>query len=242
MASGSGRDYTGGMQRVGRACLLACAVVGILAAEGICAPLAGPATMPGGQARKLPHIELDLKRKCVRLECEAVNAQSPLEYFICAAGGAEHETVLRTRAKASNLHLALLLIGLNPGHPAQRAEASKDHKPHAPAGPRLRLTCEFIKDGKAVSLPADRLMRRIKDKRPIGPINWIFTGSQLLADGGYAADVTGHIVTAVNFPFSVIDVAELRSSANESLEWEVDPAAVPERNATVWLIIEAAGG
>src|SRR5436309_3522993 len=60
-------------------------------------------------------------------------------------------------------------------------------------------------------------------------------------DGKYAADTTVYIVSVVNFDLTVIDIPELASSANETLEWEYNPDVVPAKGATVWMIIEPAG-
>lgn len=199
----------------------------------------GPDTRPATQAAKLPHVQVDVARRQVRVRCEAVNAPAPLEFLLCAAGGAEHETVLRSSVKASHLHLALLMIGLKPGHPARTARWGGT--PRAPDGPELQIWCEFEKDGQTVRMPAQEMMRRIKTKEPLGPVRWVFAGSALTEEGRYAADATGYLVSAVNFDYSVIDVGELRSNANETLEWEVNPHVAPPRGSEVWLVIEPAG-
>lgn len=171
------------------------------------------------------------------MECEAVNAPSPLEFFVCAAGGAEHETVLRSRVKASHLHLALLMIGLNPGQPV-RKDAEGRWLP--PRGALLKITCEFEKEGKRQSVPAHRMMRHLKSKKELPPMQWVFVGSKIMEEGRYAADVTGYLVTVVNFELAVLDVPEWRSNSNDSLEWEVNPEVVPPRESKVWLVIEPA--
>src|SRR5438552_2686105 len=76
-----------------------------------------PATQPGDG--KMPHLQVDVKRKQVRVECESCNANQDvgLEFFCVAAGTNEYEAVLSSKVKASHLHLALLMIGLEPGEP-----------------------------------------------------------------------------------------------------------------------------
>jgi hypothetical protein len=39
---------------------------------------------------------------------------------------------------------------------------------------------------------------------------------------------------------TVIDIPELASSANESLEWQINPATMPDKGAKVWMVIEPA--
>jgi hypothetical protein len=199
------------------------------------AAMAGPATGPATQPGELPHLRVDVGKRQVRMECEAVNAPSPLEFFVCAAGGAEHETVLRSRAKASHLHLALLMAGVEPGDPVRR---EREGKWLPPRGVLLKITCEFEKEGKKVSVPAQRMMRDLKSKKELPPIRWVFVGSKVMEDGRYAADVTGYLIPVVNFELAVLDVPQLRSSSNETLEWEVNPEVAPARESKVWLVIE----
>jgi hypothetical protein len=73
------------------------------------------------------------------------------------------------------------------------------------------------------------------------PMTWIFTGSRQMPDGSYAADATGYIVSTVNFELTLIDVPELASSANETLEWVADPDVVPKAGTAVTMVIEPAG-
>ena len=188
---------------------------------------------------KFPHIEVDARNKQVRVACEALRVETPLEFFCCVAGTNEHEAVLRSAVKPSHLHAALLMIGLEPGEPVRYSEAAKRWIP--PHGPPLRISVEFEKDGKKASLPAYKLMRSVKTKQPMPALTWIFAGSRVMDDGNYAADVTGYLVSIVNFDLTVIDVPALASNANEMLEWETNLDEMPAAGAAVTMIIEPAG-
>ena len=187
---------------------------------------------------KLPHLQVNLARHQVRVECEAINAEERLEFLVCSTGTKEYESVLRSRARPSHLHLAMLMLGLQPGEPVKFNEADNTFAP--PRGPALKLTCEFQREGKIIVIPASRLMRSVKDKTAMPEVNWVFVGASTLEDGEYAADVTGYLITVVNFEHTVIDIPEVRSSKNESLEWEINPDVMPKRNTPIWLIIEPA--
>jgi hypothetical protein len=150
--------------------------------------------------------------------------------------------VLRSKAKASHLHLALLMIGLEPGEPVKYSEAAK--KWIAPHGPPLQITCEWKKaSGEVVRVPAYRLMRNIKDKKEARPFTWVFTGSKVMDDGKYAADAVGYLVSVLNNELTVIDVPDVAARALESREWERNVALLPaaDGKATVWMIVEPAG-
>jgi len=213
-------------------------VPGILLLLTACAS-AQPATAPAPGAKGFPHIEVDAQRKQVRVACEALRVEAPLEFFCCVKGTAEHEAVLRSAVKPSHLHAALLMIGLEPGEPVRYSEAAKKWLP--PHGPPLRISVEFEKDGKRVTNPAYKLVRQIRTKEPMPPLTWIFAGSRVMDDGNYAADVTGYLVSLVNFDLTVIDVPALSSNANETLEWETNLELMPDAGAPVTMVIEPAG-
>jgi len=192
-------------------------------------------------ASKMPFVTVDVKKKEIRVECEAVNANMPLEFFVCTAGTAEHEAVMRTPAKPSHIHLALLMLGQQPGEPVRFSKAAD--KWLAPHGPPLQITCEWTdpKTNKVVRYPAYRMMRSVKAKKEMPPMTWIFAGSRVMEDGKYAADTTGYLVSVVNFDLTVIDIPELASNNNEFLEWEVNPDICPAKGTKVYMVIEPVG-
>jgi hypothetical protein len=208
-------------------------------------PPPAPASQPtaddidAAKAGKLPFVKVDVAKKQVRVECEVIGCPNPLEFFCVVAGTSEHESVLRTRSRPSHVHLGLLMIGLEPGEPVHYIEDQKKWVP--PSGPPLHITCEWTdKAGKTVSLPAYRMMRDVRSKREMPELTWIFTGSRLLPDGAYGADVTGYTTSVVNFELAMIDVPEIASSANETLEWIGNPDLVPPAGTKVTMIIEPA--
>ena len=191
-------------------------------------------------ASKMPHVSVDVKKREIRIDCEVLNPQMALEFFCCLSGTAEHEAIMRTEAKPSHVHLALLMLGLQPGEPVRFSKAADKWLP--PHGPPLHISVEWdAKDGKRVRVPAHRMMRGVKSKKPMPPTTWIFAGSRVMDDGKYAADTTGYLVSVVNFDLTVIDLPELHSNANETLEWEYNPDVVPPKGTRVWMILEPAG-
>ena len=201
---------------------------------------AAPATTPSSTqpVGKLPHIQVNVKDKQVRVECEALAGLGPLEFLACAAGTAEHESVLRSRARPSHLHLALVMLGLQPGRGVHYDHDKK--KWIEPSGPPLKMTVEFEKAGKLVTMPANETMRDIDTKKPMPEVTWVFTGSKIMPDNFYGADKTGYLVSVVNFELSPIDFPALASNANETLEWELNRDVLPEKGTKITLIIEPA--
>jgi hypothetical protein len=201
----------------------------------------GPSTAPASdhQVGKLPHLEFDAVRKQVRVECEMLAVDAPLEFFCCVRGTNDYEAMIRSAVKPSDLHLALLAVGLKPGQPMQYYEAAKRWSP--PQGPPLQIVMEYEKDGKHVSTPAWKWMRDSKSKKSAPPFTWVFAGSRVMPDGSYAADTTGYLISIVNFDLTVIDVPQLASNSNDQLEWERNPDTTPKAGTKLVMVIEPAG-
>src|SRR5438067_7364672 len=85
------------------------------------------------------------------------------------------------------------------------------------------------------------MMRDIKTQKSMPPMTWIFVGSKVMPDGHYAADMTGYVVSVVNFELTLIDIPDLASSANETLEWQINTDVAPSGGMPVTMIIEPAG-
>lgn len=207
----------------------------------VCLGLAGwvgAAEAPAGVGT-LPHLQVDVNKKQIRVECQALDIEAPLEFLCVVTGTNEHEALLRSDVKPSHLHTAMLMLGLKPGLPVRYSEVAKKWLP--PHGPPLHIFLEYQKDGTAVRLPANRWMRNVKTHKSMPALTWIFAGSRVMDDGAYAADVTGYLVSVVNFELTVIDIPDLASNANETLEWERDPAVAPKAGTPVTLVIEPAG-
>ena len=195
-----------------------------------------------GKVGKLPHVSFDPKKRQVRVDCEALAVESPLEFFCVKTGTSEHESVLRSPVTPSDLHTALLAVGLEPGRPVTYSNSLKKWLP--PRGAPLHISIEWTdpKSGKAVAVPAHKLMRNVKTKKPMPTLTWVFAGSRVMNDGKYAADVTGYIVSVVNFDLTMIDIPEIKTNANETLEWERNPDTAPPGGTKVVMVIEPVGG
>ncbi len=204
-----------------------------------CAAAGADDANPAVKAGRLPGLEFDVRTKQVRVEAEALAVDMPLEFFAVVVNGPEHEAVIRAKVKPSDLHTALLAVGLKPGAPVSWSKAANKWTP--PHGPPVQIHVEYEKDGNAVSEPATRWMRSVKTKKEMPATTWIFAGSRVMDDGNYAADSTGYLVSVVNFDMTVIDIPDLASASNDMLEWERNPDTVPPAGTKVTMVIEPAG-
>src|SRR3954452_23827835 len=96
--------------------LLVAILSGLARAEGPPPPPPPTASAPVG---RFPHVEVNAREKQVRVGCEALHCEAPLEFFCVVSGTNEHESVLRSKAKPSQVHTALLMLGLEAGEPVK---------------------------------------------------------------------------------------------------------------------------
>lgn len=180
-------------------------------------------------------LRVDREKREVRVRCQALRVEMPLEFFCVLAGTADHEAVLRTVVKPSAIHAALLGLDLEPGHPLRFEPDRKQWI--APTGPPLRIEVEWEQDGQTIRRRAGELMRNMKTGQIMPPGHWVFSGSALGPNGEYGADFTGQLVSIVNFEYTTIDVPRVASNANETLEWETNHERMPPEGTAVWMII-----
>jgi hypothetical protein len=194
-----------------------------------------PTTAPVG---KMPHLAVDVKKKEIRVDCEAVKADYPLEFLAVVSNTNEYEALIRSEVRPSNLHLALLMLGLKPGEPIHYSDATQTWRP--PTGPPVDIWFEYQKDGRAMKVPAYRWMRDVKTKKEAPPMYWVFTGSRVLEDNSYGADGTGSLIGVINNDLTILDVPQLKGRALESREWERNPDLMPATGTAVTMVLSPA--
>jgi hypothetical protein len=218
---------------------IACAILACLVAA---APAVAQGTRPATTqpaATTLPFLQVDVSRKTLRMECRVVKSDYALEFLCVMAGTNEYEAVLSSPARASHLHLALLMLGLEPGLPLRYDQRRDSWLP--PEGPPLQLSVEWNRGGTAVRYPAHRLLRNLKTGEEAPPISWVFVGSRMVGNR-YMADATGSLVSVVNVDGTVLDVPQRTSSAMEERTWQPNWDLLPEAGTPVWLVFQASGG
>jgi hypothetical protein len=156
-------------------------------------------------------------------------------------GKKAHETVVTIDANPSDVHKALVDVGLKPGKPAKGEGAEA-------AGPDVSVFIEVpAGDGPAKKLSPDKFLVDPKTKKPFPKsVKFRFTGSiesQVAPDKPekkYGADLSGTLIVI----FPVTDETVLQSSLTmkeeKYLKLETNKDALPKEGTAVKLVIEAA--
>jgi len=218
-----------------RSSLLLLATAVLLGAAGVAGAQttqpAGPATQPGAPGGALPFVKVDVKNKTVDLEAAVVLREGKwLELFACKPKTREHETILTVSALPSHVHLALLMIGLEPGSPLSWREVDGNVQSIPPKGPGVSISVITQVDGKAVEVPASAWILNQKTNEPIPDQPWLFVGSRSEVVQGksiYYADMNGSVISLVNFGDDVLVRETPMTNENDNSTFGANTKAIP---------------
>ena len=202
-------------------------------------PDAGQAPQASPGVILLPHMSIDPANRQIVLQSEVCLRGGMLELLVCRAGTKEHESILTTGARPSDVHAALLVMGLRPGMPARWFQfGDEPARAIPPRGAAMAIRLRWRDpEGLAHDVAAGSWLRRVGAEETQTPEEWIFVGSDLLADDTYWADSSGEIVSVSNFSASVIDVPFASSSANADLLFVAETEAIPPLGTAVEIVI-----
>jgi hypothetical protein len=218
--------------------VFAWAVAGVLA--GAAAALAGQGE-PASRPVALHHLTVDPSAGRIVMDAEVCLRSGPLELLVCKAGTKEYESILRTEARAAQLHAGLLMLGLSPGKPAEWTGEGEASRFLPPRGAELTVTLRWTDTaGRRREVPAGRWLRPADGGDT--PERWVFVGSEVLPGGRYWADVEGDVITVSNFASAVVDVPFESTTDNALLQFEAAEEHVPPVGTPVKVIIEPVAG
>ncbi|MEX2219722.1 MAG: YdjY domain-containing protein [Phycisphaerales bacterium] len=225
-------------------------------------PEARPATptttaATGGAKEALPGIRIDRAARTVEFEgtvpIDCHDPRTPrvyLEVAVCTPDTKEHEALVVTRAKPSDVHAALLAVGLEPGEPGRWTWEDKKLISHPPRGAAVEVLFSWRDTSGSQRLsPATDWVISAETRAPFasaapGNAGWVFAGSRFVPREGverYDADGTGTLIGLCTFGTETIAWKRVISpeAEVEEPEWIADPAKVPPRGTQVTVRIRA---
>ena len=182
------------------------------------------------------HLWIDRKNSRVIADGYVAMRQGVLEMFACPMGTKEHESVVATLAKPSEVHAALLSIGATPGTPVQFVPTFV-----AATGQVIRVwVCWRDDDGSFQSIDARQWIRNVKSEQPM-IAEWVFAGSGFWKDPSngreyYQAD-SGDMICVSNFSTAMLDVSIASSAEADNLLFKPATDSIPERGTPVRLVL-----
>jgi hypothetical protein len=210
---------------------------------------ARPMKLPPGAPGRPQAVSVDKKRRTVTIPCTIAPRKLPtlkdvypIEVIACYPaphGQKAHETVVSfTGIKPSDVHAALVGLGLRPGKPA-RGEGTKAE------GPELLVFLEVTGgDGKVRRLPVEQALVDLKTGKPINGLRWHFTGSAFRQpdpekdDKVYGADLTGTLIALFPVTDDTVIQSHLTMKEEPVLKLETDRKRLPKEGAAARLVIQ----
>jgi hypothetical protein len=154
-------------------------------------------------------------------------------------GQKAHETVVTIDMKPSEIHKALVGLGLKPGKPV--AGESKD----APQGPEVKIYLEVPSEGgRTRRLPIERVLIDPKTNKPMPKVQWRFTGSVLKQpdpdkdEKVYGADLTGTLISIFPVTNETVFQTNLTMKEEKYVKLETNKKLLPKEGTAVKLVIE----
>jgi outer membrane protein assembly factor BamB len=193
-------------------------------------------------------IVVDLQKKTITIPAKiaprklaSLKEIYPLEVVACwptPIGQKAHETVVIFDALPSDVHNALLKMGLKPGKPA-RGEGAVS------VGPEVDIYLMIPGfDGKPRPVPLEKAMVEPRTGKPIPKLKWIFTGSVMRQPDPdkprqvYAADLTGTLISIVPVTDETVFQTNLTMKEEPLLKLEDNKDILPPEGTPVELVIQ----
>ena len=222
--------------------LLVVAVAGHrqFAAEQAEAPASRPASQPASEdhkERRMPHLRVDRRGKFVDVDAKVVLRDGDwIELLACMPGSREHESILTMAARPSHIHLALLMLGAEPGSPMMWKRQGDRIVVRPPRGPRVAVSIITKLDGKTVETKANQWIVNQKTGEVMPDNVWLFCGAGFVEWEGrqvYRADVAGSIISLVNFGDDVLARSTDRTSHDDDAMWGAHTKLIPPLDTEV---------
>ncbi len=186
-----------------------------------------------------PGITLNYEALQVEVDAQVILRQGELELLLWAESPTPkgHETILATKAKPSDIYEALGLMGLTPGSPPwfdyEKGVA------HAAKGDAVDVRVRYQLDNQHTEHNICEWVTNKARQAPMERRDWVFCGSRREENGRFAADFEGTVITVVDFPSSLLSLAESHSESNAKLWLVANAERIPEIDTSVTVILRA---
>lgn len=179
------------------------------------------------------NLRIDVKNRTISIDAAVCSSNYALEFLLCSGNEKGYESLLLTKAKPSEIHAALLMLGLMPG--IHGTGINDSFVP--PRGPEMTIVLRW-KDSYGAPHEADPSeWLTCSDEKTELPKKWIFVGSEILPGGRYLADIESGIISVTNVIHSVIDVPFASTRDIEQRVFRPNPAAIPAIGTEVEIVL-----
>ena len=197
-----------------------------------------PVQKLGASLYRVGHVRVDAAARQVTAGGH-INPVSTLEFVANTRGGLKaYESAVTLDTDAIDFNVALLLIGLDVTH--SRAPV-RHFDPTTPEGDRVTIAVEWDRGAEHVRVPAEQLLFDKVARQTVPTTAWVYTGSAILPDGRYLANVDGVIIGFVHSPAPIIEHVS-GAGVNRYGEIVLNPNLGLQADMPVMLTVQAVGG
>jgi hypothetical protein len=183
--------------------LIACPVSVSVMAQPAERPPAPAVQDLGDQRYRIGEIEIDKAAGVFRVPGQVLRDTPPLEFLVVTKGGHKaYESLLEVNADAFQFNLACILIGLDQSKatPVEQRDFSQPA-----SGDPVELTVSWTQGDKTITVNGAEMLAIGKPAQKVDSHDWVYTGSSMLAEGHYLADLAGTLVGFVHRGESIIE-------------------------------------
>ena len=223
----------------------ACVVHALIVCPLFFPPLKAQETSPDDAPTKRPvrlgKIQLDVEKRQATFPAVFNMNEGPLEYVLVGSQGKTHESLLRTDVEPTQLHTAMLLLGVKAGerHPgdAPPSAINADYLRTAPAlkGDAITILLKWTADGKEMTCRAEDLIYNSQTKANAPAGDWTYNGS-MFEENKFLAQEEKSFVALVTDPTALVN--NPRPGHDNDQIWSVAKEKVPAKDTPVEVIFE----
>jgi hypothetical protein len=228
---------------------------GSLAAQGTPASPPPPPTLPHGPVPDLREVapgilefhgvRLDKKNRRISFPGEVNQRDGLIEYVVVNEKGKTHESLIDTKIAPRDIHMALLLIGLDPKSlpqslddiPPDAIDSAYLHAAPKMKGGDVRISVAWMAGGKANEVPLEDWVFDLQTQKPMTEGPWTYNGS-MIEDGAFLADEDLSIISVITDPTALAN--NPRDGYDNDQIWQVRTDKVPPLKTPVEVSITLA--
>ena len=158
----------------------------------------------GNQRYRIGNILIDKAKGEFTVPGKVMRHDPPIEFVVTMRKGSKsYETILEIDADALQFNLACILIGLD----AERATPLLERRrsPEPIQGDRVDVSFNWTREGQPVTARAGELLLVGEPPAPVKREEWVYTGSAIIYDRDFLAQVAGTIMGFARRGESIIE-------------------------------------
>jgi hypothetical protein len=206
-------------------------------------PVVPPGQMPGLRevapgVLEYHGVRLDKKNHRISFSATVNQRQGLIEYLIVNEKGKTHESLISTTVAPRDVHLALLLIGLDPKsltQPPDDVPPGAIDSAYLQSAPKLkgvpvRISVTWTANGKPNQAALEDWVFNLQSHQPMTPGSFTYNGS-MIENGVFLADEELSIVAVITDPTALAN--NPREGYDNDQIWQVREDKVPPLNTPV---------